>query len=85
MAVGNSENRWVTLNGPMRLEGQLILDLQLVYSKAKCGVDGSEKLRAKLRSQPSPFDWEWKAVTQTLKILLINSFLAWSSIQLDAE
>lgn len=58
-------------------------DLQVVYSKSKCCVDGAAQFRAGLRSLTSRFDWESTVVAQTLQILVVNSFLAWSSITLD--
>ena len=50
---------------------------QSLYSKTKGGVDGSAQARAILRSSTSSLKWEQKIVSQTLKTLAINAFIAW--------
>lgn len=50
---------------------------QVYYSKTKGGVDGATKQRAMLRSSTSHLKWEQKIVSQTLKTVAINAFLAW--------
>lgn len=54
---------------------------QSLYSKTKGGVDGSAQARAILRSSTSSLKWEQKVVSQTIKTLAINSFLAWRMAQ----
>ena len=51
--------------------------VQTLYSKTKGGVDGSAQARAILRSPTSSLKWEQKVVTQTLKTLAVNAFVAW--------
>lgn len=51
--------------------------VQLFYSKTKCGVDGSAQARAVLRSPVSSVAWEQKIVSQTLKTLAVNAFVAY--------
>lgn len=50
---------------------------QSLYSKTKGGVDGSAQARAILRSSTSSLKWEQKVVSQTIKTLAINAFIAW--------
>ena len=50
---------------------------QSLYSKTKGGVDGSAQARAILRSSTSSLKWEQKIVSQTIKTLAVNSFIAW--------
>lgn len=54
---------------------------QSFYSKTKGGVDGSAQARAVLRSPTSSLQWEQKIVTQTLKTIFINAFIAWRMCQ----
>jgi YqaJ-like viral recombinase domain len=51
--------------------------VQTLYSKTKGGVDGSAQARSILRSATSSLKWEQKVVTQTIKTLAVNSFVAW--------
>ena len=57
---------------------------QSLYSKTKSGVDGSAQSRAFLRSSTSSFKWEQKIVSQTIKTLTVNSFIAWRMTQKTA-
>lgn len=50
---------------------------QMFYSRTKGGVDGSAQQRAILRSSTSSLKWQQKVVSQTLKTLAVNSFMAW--------
>lgn len=50
---------------------------QSFYSKTKGGVDGATQYRAVLTSSGSQLAWEQKLITQVLKSLSINAFLAW--------
>ena len=54
---------------------------QSLYSKTKGGVDGSAQARAILRSSTPSFKWEQKIVSQTIKTLAVNSFIAWRMTQ----
>lgn len=70
-------NGWVTPNGPTPPVRLLRHGLQAAYSRTKCGVDGTVQCRAGLRSPSSRIDWDSKVVTQTLKTLVVNSFISW--------
>lgn len=59
--------------------------LQVLYSKTKFGVDGAAQFRAGLNSPTSRLDWESKVVTQALKTLVVNSFLAWRFHRFDTS
>ena len=54
---------------------------QSLYSKTKGGVDGATQERAMLRSSTSHFKWEQKLISQTIKTLAINGFIALSIFQ----
>ena len=58
---------------------------QSLYSKTKCGVDGSAQARAILRSSTSSLKWEQKIVSQTIKTLAINAFIAWRMAEKEAS
>ena len=51
--------------------------MQSLYSKTKGGVDGGAQAREILRSPGSTLQREQKIFCQTLKTLVVNSFVAW--------
>jgi hypothetical protein len=59
--------------------------MQSLYSKTKGGVDGSAQARAILRSPTSSFKWEQKIVSQTMKTLCVNAFIAWRMLQMKSR
>lgn len=70
-------NRHVKTDGPFRPLKLFKHSTQSFYSKTKGGVDGATQQRAILRSATSHFAWEQKLVTQVLKTVCVNAFLAW--------
>lgn len=74
---------YVRSNGAMPSVRIFRHGLQFMYSKTKCGVDGAAQFRAGLRSSTSRFDWESKIVSQTLKTLILNSFIPWRVLRMD--
>jgi hypothetical protein len=58
---------------------------QSLYSRTKGGVDGSAQAKAILRSSTCSFKWEQKTVSQTLKTLAVNAFIAWRFLQVKTH
>lgn len=78
---------WRTINGHVKEKGPFPpLKLfkhgsQSLYSKTKGGVDGSAQARSILRCSTSSLQWEQKLVSQTLKSIAVNAFIAWRMAQ----
>lgn len=70
-------NEHVKANGPFRPLKLFKHAIQSFYSKTKGGVDGATQQRAILRSATSHLQWEQKLVSQVLKTVSINAFIAW--------
>lgn len=70
-------NTCVKENGPLPPLKLFKHGSQSLYSKTKGGVDGGTQYRAILRSPSSVLNWEQKIVSQTLKNLAVNAFIAW--------
>jgi hypothetical protein len=82
--IGNRLKFWRLVNGYVLENGPFYPPVKLfrhgvqsLYSKTKGGVDGSAEARAILRCSTSAMKCEQKIVTQTLKTLAVNSFIAW--------
>jgi hypothetical protein len=59
--------------------------MQSIYSKKKGGVNGDAQHRAILRSPTSSFKWEQNIVSQTMKKLCVNAFIAWRTLQMKSR
>jgi hypothetical protein len=59
--------------------------MQSLYSKTKGGVDGSAQAKAILRSPTSSFKREQKIVSQLMKTLCVNAFIAWRMLQMKSR
>lgn len=85
--IMSQRSLWIPVNGHVLSKGPLPPvkvfrhGLQVLYSKTKGGVDGVTQYRSIMRSSTTTMGWEQKLVTQTLKTLLINSFIAWRLVE----
>ena len=54
---------------------------QTLYNKTKGGVNGNAQMRAILRCSTDTLKWEQKVVTQILKSITVNAWVAWRQLQ----
>ena len=73
----NVVNRYVKANGPFQPLKLFKHAEQSFYSKTNGGVDGATQQRAVMRSSTSHLQCEQKLVSQVLKTLSVNAFVAW--------
>jgi hypothetical protein len=70
-------NSYVSRSGPLPPVKVFKHSLQSYYSRTKGGVDGVTQARALLRTSTTNLGWEQKIVSQVLKTVIVNAFVAW--------
>lgn len=73
---------WLNVNENVKNHGPFppkhsLTRIKKFVLKNEGGVDSSSQARSILRSSTSPFAWEQKIVSQTLKTIAANTIIAW--------